>query len=236
VEAAVRAFALLALAACSVPEVSLEGKKCPCAGAYSCGSDNLCHAKSDGGVKDDVLPPTSCLGSAPGASLYSGFASTFLTMGGTWTQGASLQQTDAASGLAFAYINNASLDVATYRIVTHVTGTAGGTAMGISLRITGKPQYDCLWEPGTAGTLLWQSVNNGGNAANLATPLTALPTSSEVTMEVLATPTMLVCCIDNIAAAKQTVTNPSPSYPMGLPGVAVVDMKATFDQFEVFAN
>jgi len=235
VGAAVKALCLL-LVGCSVPDVSLEGKMCPCAGAYSCGSDMLCHAKLDGGTKIDVPMTSSCLGSAPGTSLYSGFASMFQTLGGTWTQGASLQQTDAASGLAIAYLNNASLDLTTYRIVTHVSGTTPGTAMGISLRITGKPQYDCLWEPGTAGTLLWQSVNNGGNAANLANPLTGLPTSSEITMEVLATPTMLTCCIDNITAAKQTVTNPTPSYPMGLPGVAVVDMKATFDQFEVFSN
>ena len=235
-EAAVRVLALLAVAACSVPQLSLEGKKCPCVSGYTCGGDGVCHANGDGGVKMDVPVTASCLGSAPGTSLYSGFASTFATMGGAWTQGASLQQTDAASGLAFAYLNNASLNLATYRIVTHVTGTSGGTAMGISLRITGKPQYDCLWEPGTAGTLLWQSVNNGGNATPLVTPLSTLPTSNEITMEVLATPTMLVCCIDNITAAKQTVTNPMPSYPMGLPGVAVVDMKATFDQFEVFAN
>lgn len=230
-----KALALIALAACSVPDLSLEGKKCPCVSGYSCGGDGLCHAQGDGGVKD-VTMTTSCLGSAPGMSLYSGFATTFATTGGTWTQGTNLQQTDAASGLAFAYINNASLALATYRIVAHAVGTTPGTAMGISLRISGKPQYDCLWEPGTAGTLIWQYVNNGGQAANLANPLTALPTSTEITMEVLATPTMLECCIDNIAAAKQTVTNPTPNYAMGLPGVAVVDMKATFDQFEVFAN
>jgi hypothetical protein len=231
----VRTLVLLALAACSVPALSLEGKQCPCVTGYACGGDGVCHANGDGGMKD-VVTPTSCLGSAPGAALYSGFASTFATLGGTWTQSGSLQQTSAASGLAIAYVDNASLEPSTYRIVTHVTGTAGGTAMGISLRITGKPQYDCLWESGTAGTLIWQSVNNGGQSSALASPLTALPSSSEITMEVLATPTMLVCCIDNITAAKQIVMNPSPSYPMGFPGVAVVDMKATFDQFDVYAN
>lgn len=232
---------VVALAACSVPDLALEGKACPCTSDYTCGVDMRCHSKIDGGTKDGSGSATSCLGSAPGAVLLADSfdgAMTFTPSGGTWTQsGGALQQTNAASGLAFAYSTNPAVDVSTYRVVSTMTGTSPGTAMGISVRIASgqKTRYDCIWEPGASGTLLWQSVNNGGNATTMGNPVTTT-SSLQVTMEVLAAGTSLKCCIDNIASASVTVTNPSPSYPSGAPGVVVNDMKASFADFTVYAN
>jgi hypothetical protein len=237
---AVRALVLLGLAGCSVPDVSLEGKSCPCASGYQCGTDMKCHAMPGDGGKRDVPGGASCLGTAAGAGLlleeFDG-ALTFTTSGGTWTQsGGQLVQTLASSGLAFAYTSNSAENLGTYRVVTTVTGMTPGTSMGIAVRVNGgKQQYDCLWEPGSAGLLLWQSVNNGGQATTLSTS-SPVATSSSVTMEVLAAGNTLQCCIDNIAGATLTVNNPTPSYPTGQPGVVVTDMHAAFDYLHVYAN
>ena len=233
---------LVLLAACSVPAVNLDGKQCPCAAGYTCQtSTNTCKALVDA-KRDDTGGSNSCLGSAPGASLYSDSfdgAMTFTTLSGTWSQsGGQLVQTDTTGGLAVAYTTNSATNVGTYRVVAAMTGMTPGTAMGIAVRITAgmRQQYDCLWEPGTTGTLLWQSVNNGGNATTLGTPTVGVPTSLAVTMEVLATPTMIKCCIDNLSGAVNTVNNPSPTLSSGVPGLATLDMHAAFDGFDVYAN
>jgi hypothetical protein len=242
-DAAVRSLAIaLAIAGCSVPDVSLEGKACPCAGDYQCGGDMKCHAMPSDAAKKDTPLSSSCLGSAAGAMKYmNGFdgADQFIPGGnGTWAQtGSQLVQSNATAGLTFAYTTNAMANGSTYRVTAKMTGMTPGTAMGISVRITDgmNTRYDCLWEPGASGTLLWQSVNNGNNPTTMGTPVVTT-TSTQVTMEVLAAGTTLKCCIDNITAATITVNNPSPSYGSGLPGVVVNDMHASFDDFTVYAN
>ncbi len=238
------ALALVLAAGCSVPAVSLDGKDCEmgkCAAGYTCNTTtNKCLLVIDAPQHD--APNASCLGSAPGMSIFSDpfdGALDFTTVGGTWSQaGGQLSQTDPASGLAFAYTMNAATNVATYRVVSTMTGMTPGTAMGIAIRIIGgnKARYDCLWEPGTTGTLLWQAVNNGGNATTLGTPTIGLPSSLTVTMEVLATPSYIKCCLDNITGALNTVTGPTPSYTAGVPGVVVDSMHASFDNVDVYAN
>ncbi len=238
--------ALLVLAAgCSVPAVSLEGKDCPCAGNFQCGADMKCHAVlSDGGKQDvmhDTPPGGSCLGSSPGASLYSdGFdgALAFQTNGGTWSQSASaLSQTNATSGLAFAHTLTAATNTATERVVVAMTGMTPGTAMGIAVRVTAgqKGHYDCLWEPGSTGALLIQQVNNGGGAQTIGSK-TGLASSLAVTMEVHASGNTIQCCIDGVAGATLTATDTNGSFPSGLPGVSVNDMKASFTQLDVYSN
>ena len=234
----VKLLALLAIAACSVTDASLEGKACPCASGYVCGADMTCHSTlpPTDGKQPDTPAGASCLGTAPGAMLATGFSG-FQTTGGTWTTGAQLQQTNAASGLAFANTTNSAANISNYRVVATMTGTTPGTAMGIAIRITTgmKTQYDCLWEPGTAGTLLLQQVNNGGQASTIATA-PPVATNLQVTMELLATGNTFKCCIDGIANATITGSDPNNSYPSGFPGVAVVDMHATFTAFTVYSN
>jgi hypothetical protein len=234
----VKALALVAVAACSVPDAALEGKACPCASGYACGADMKCHSSQPmpDGKQVDTPATASCLGTAPGAMIASGFSG-FQTDGGTWATGAQLQQTNAASGLAFAFTTNSAANTANYRVVATMTGTTPGTSMGIAIRITSgmKTQYDCLWDPGTAGTLLLQQVNNGGQPSTLATapPVT---TNLQVTMELLATGSSFKCCIDGIAGATVTGSDANNSYASGFPGVVVVDMHATFTAFTVYTN
>jgi hypothetical protein len=234
----------VALAACSVPDVALEGKQCPCTSGYTCGTDMRCHSMIDAGKKDGMPMGTSCLGSDPGMVLFTDSFDAAMNFtpdmnNGTWTQsGGALQQTDPSSGLTFAYTTMTSVSLQTYRVVSTMTGTSPGTAMGIAVRFSSGPKtyYDCLWEPGgTGGSLLWQSIANNGTATTMGTPVITTP-NEHVTMEVLADHSTLKCCIDGNAAAMVTVTNPTPSYPSGYTGVVVNDMVASFEDFTVYAN
>jgi hypothetical protein len=223
-----------ALAACSVPDLDLTKKGCPCTSGYVCVANTCQRTTADGG-------PTSCLGSAPGALLYADtFDATTIDPGwmtsSMWSQsGGQLTQSDVNDQLAVA--STSHVTTPSYRVVAQMSATAGGLAMGISVRSVGggRQQYDCLWEPGATGVLLWQSTNAGGQPSTLMTQI-GLPSSSSVTMEVTAIGTELRCCIDDIAGATLDVSNPSPSYPTGEPGLMTDRMRASFDNFAVYSN
>jgi len=224
------------VAACSVPDVDLSNKTCPCASGYTCVA-NQCERTtgSDGGS------PVSCLGTTPGTSLYSdNFDAATIDAGwvttSMWAQtGGELVQSDPNDQLAFAYTTRVT--ATSYRVVAQMTTTATGMGMGIAVRAApgAKTQYDCLWLPGGTATLLWQWTNNGGVPSTYTTQI-GLPSSMTVTMEVTAIGTELRCCIDNIAGANVTVSNPSPSYATGQPGVVTDRTRASFDNFAVYAN
>jgi hypothetical protein len=230
-----RAYILVAgLAGCSVPDLDLSTKGCPCSSGYVCVANTCQRSTGDGGA-------TSCLGSAPGASLYAdNFDAPTIDPGWTttamWSQGGGqLTQNDPSDQLAFASTSNVT--TTSYRVVAQMTAPSGGLAMGIAVRMNpgGKQQYDCLWEPGITAVLLWQSTNAGGQPSTLMTQV-GLPSSTSVTMEVTAIGTDLRCCIDNIAGATLDVSDPSPSYTTGEPGLVTDHMRASFDNFAVYAN
>jgi hypothetical protein len=185
-----------------------------------------------------------CLGSAPGAMLYGdNFDGATLDSGwittSVWAQtGGQLVQSDPNDQLAFAYTTHISQG--NYRVVAQMSGTAGGTGMGIVARNTAgmKTMYNCLWEPGTTGALVVQATNNGGVATTLGSQV-GIPSggaTETVTMELLATGNELRCCLDNIAGAIVSVSNPTPSYATGQPGLVTNRMEARFDNFAVYAN
>jgi len=54
---------VIGLAACSVPDVDLEGKQCPCAAGYVCDKPtNRCFPPNGDGGVIDARGTTSCLG------------------------------------------------------------------------------------------------------------------------------------------------------------------------------
>jgi hypothetical protein len=235
------ACVLLVAAACSVPDVSLDGKHCPCASGYQCDTvTNTCKTTlGDGGFQ-----PT-CIGTTPAGLLYSdSFDSGTLdwTTTAMWAEsGGVLEQKDATDPLAFAFPNasGGAASATEYRIVAKMTGTAGGTAMGVSFRIQAgqKAQYDCLWEPGAgAGALVLRSTNAGGQPTTIGTTTGIANPGPETsyTMEVLAQSGSFTCCLDGLASA--IVTSGSSSYPTGVPGLVTSQMHATFDDFAVYAN
>jgi hypothetical protein len=236
-----RALWVVLVTACSVPGLDLTGKTCPCGDGYMCVA-NHCMRGSGGG--SDAASPF-CLGSAPGAMLYGdnfdsgSLDSGWMPNGGSWNvSNGQLVQTDAGAALAYALTTHVSQ--ADYRVTAQMSGQSGGTALGIAVRgaLGAKTQYDCLWEPGVTGVLLLQSTNNGGQATTLASQV-GLPSagaSETVTMEMLASGTELRCCLDNIAGATVSSSNPTPSYTSGQPGLATSHMAASFDNFAVYAN
>jgi hypothetical protein len=235
----IRAVWLVVVTACSVPDVNLANKLCPCIAGYACVA-NHCVKNNPG---SDAGNP-SCLGSDPGTILYtdnfdgavidSGWITTTM-----WAQtGGQLVQSDGNDQLAFAYTTRVSQ--ANYRVVAQMAGTAGGTGMGLVARNTAgmKTMYNCLWEPGTTGALVLESTNNGGVAMTLASQV-GIPSggaTETVTMELLAVGTELRCCLDNIAGAMVSVSNPTPSFSTGQPGVITNRMEAQFDNFAVYAQ
>lgn len=228
--------ALLVLAVgCSVPDVDLTMKSCPCETGYACVA-NRCErtSGSDGG------PIVSCLGSEPTDQIYAdNFDAATIDAGWVtstmWAQtGGELVQSDTNDQLAIAYTTHVTAN--DYRVIATMTANAGGMAMGISVRqASGKQLYDCLWEPGGTAALLVQWTNNGGAATTLMSKV-GLPTSPTVTMEFSAFGTQLHCCIDNIGTADVMVSNPSPSYTTGQPGLVTDRMHASFDNFAVYSN
>ena len=237
-----RLAALLAFAAaCSVPALDLANKQCPCADGYTCDdSSNTCVPRGS----DSGDAGTSCIGSVPGMQLYSDdFSAATIdsrwVTSAMWSQtGGALVQSDPNDQLAVAYTT--AVTTSSYRVVANLTGTAGGTGLGIAVRVseTGKTQYDCLWEPGTTtGVLILQSTNNGGQGSTITSQV-GLPSggaAATVTMEMLANGG-LQCCLDGVPGATVEISSPTPSYPTGQPGLVTDRMQASFRDFAVYAN
>jgi hypothetical protein len=225
----VRALAALALTACSVPGVTLDGKQCPCSDGYTCSiATNTCQ------VSTDAQFGSSCLG-AEGAPLFAlnfDDATLALTTGaGTWTaSGGQALQTDAGTTFAFTYSTSAV--PSDYRVAATVV--SAGEAAGVTLRTTlaGKTMYYCTWRA-DAGALELGFTNNGGNPTAIMS-VTASPSSGPVTIHAEAKGTNLACCIDDIPGASLTMI-PDTRFANGQPGLATQTGSATFDNLVVSA-
>jgi hypothetical protein len=230
----VKALLVLAVAACSVPDLELDGKQCPCTSGYTCDTPtNTCHPTR---MIDAPLPGSSCLG-AEAARLFTLDFNTMLDLtpgAGTWTEaGGQAKQTDGGTALAFAYATSAV--PSDYRIAaTLVPGT--GTGLGVAFRVTlgAKTMYYCDWQPGAAQLVLgW--TNNGGNPTVLTSvPVTGGSATAAVTIHAEARGTALSCCIDELPSAKiMNVTD--AHYANGQPGLMTEAATASFDDLIVSA-
>jgi hypothetical protein len=240
------ATAAIALAACTIAPVSLDGKQCPCAPGYACDTlTNLCLATDgDGGIIDGPLA-NQCLGGAQ-SELYR-YTGTFdwMRSDSSWSGAAEIVQasTQAMNSYAFT-VANVPNDYRVIATMRQTTSGMGQPSMGVVLRaqpsLQDKSRYACVWAP-KAGELRVQ-VTRGGNTSTLGSAMVANANqNAPITMEarvidVAGAPT-LSCCLREHASARimdLADTNASP-VPAGKPGLATDRMAAAFGSFVVLA-
>lgn len=232
------------LAACAVPDVSLEGKQCPCIEVgYVCDQiTNRCLATNDGGGIIDSPSATSCL-TAPAAEveLYR-YDGTFdwQHADSSWTGATEILQASTNAQNSYAYKTTADLtaapDVHVISTMREIKGGAGEPALGIVLRaqlsLQTKERYACMWNS-KARTLSLQ-VAQGGNLMTLQSVAVPgmEPLPKTVTMEASVTGSTLACCIREIADAKLADVVDT-LVTAGYPGLQTHRMQAAFGSFVV---
>lgn len=233
----------VALGACSVPQVSLEGKQCPCIETgYVCDQlTNRCLPTNDGGGIIDTPAATQCLPAVAETELYR-YAGMFDWQheDASWMGGTEIVQTSSNVQNSYAFKTSAELtaskDVHVISSMRQIQPGSGSPAFGIALRaqldLQDKARYAGVWRS-KARELAIELVQ-GGNVTTLsAVPVAGsavLPTS--FTMEASVTGSTLACCIREIAAAK-IASVMDTSVIAGYPGVQTTRMEAAFGSFVV---
>ncbi len=237
-----KALFLAALAACSVPSVSLDGKACPCPADYTCNqATNTCVRADDGGTDGQILP--SCLSGSTGATLYAFSGATTFDWqgtGGTWS-GANgvIMQTDTSNTLSSRYTTHVA--ATSYRVSTRMRQTGSSNqngSIGVALRVqltSPKAHYECDWLP-RAGILVIGKTNTGGNPTALMTQSVAgADPNAAVTMDAQVSgtaPATLSCCLRELPAAK--ILNVSDAdFAAGPPGLTADRMAGEFTGYQV---
>lgn len=227
--------ALLLLAACSVPGVSLEGKQCPCADGYVCDMPtNRCFpSNGDGGIIDS-LSTTSCLGGST-VEIYR-YTGTFdwIDPSGTWTGGPEIKQTSSNVNNSYTFKTTAELTAAKdYRVIASMRPIREGNApaYGIVLRAqlstNDKSRYACSFLPKTKELVL---ESNGTQIGLVAVP--TANTTMPLTMEARVVGTTLACCLREYPTAKlMGIMNADVA--AGYPGLQTNRMEAAFGSFAV---
>jgi hypothetical protein len=237
---------LSALAACSVPALSLDGKQCPCADTgYVCDTlTNQCLRTNDGGGIIDTPAATQCLPSPVGEAELYRYAGTFdwQTQGGTWSGDATeIRQANETTQDAYAYRTAAELasakNVRVIASLRQITPGSGTPSLGIVLRaqLSDKPRYSCDWS--AKDRQLRLELHGSGSSTVLAaasiSPSATLPSS--FTMEASIDGSMLGCCIRELADARlMNVPDPANTLSMGFPGLGTNRMEAASGSFVVF--
>ena len=236
---------LATLGACSIPEIRLDGKQCPCAEGYACDTlTNLCRPMNDGGGIVDTPSGTQCL---PGSTveIYR-YASTFdwTSADNSWTGAAEIVQSSTNAMNAYAFKVNSELtqSMGNYRVISTLRPTtlgAGNPSLGIVLRaqlsLQNKSRYACNWV--TKARELRIDATNGGNTVTLG--MASVPGASQdapVTMEAAITgnPPTLSCCLREYSTARvMSVMDPGTPIETGYPGLGTDRMAAAFPSFVV---
>lgn len=230
------ALVVLGLAACSVPDVSLEGKQCPCAAGYVCDTPtNRCFAgNGDGGIIDS-LSTTSCLGGST-TEIYR-YAGTFdwVRTDATWGGGPEIKQT--ASNVSDSYTFNSTVAANDYRVIATMRPIREGNApaYGIVLRaqtsLQDRSRYACTFLPKLKELRL--ESTKSGNTLTIGTVMVATANATEpLTMEARVVGATLACCLREFPAAKLTgIMNTDAT--AGFPGLQTNRMEAAFGSFAV---
>ncbi|HEU4612442.1 MAG TPA: hypothetical protein VFS15_10210, partial [Kofleriaceae bacterium] len=135
------------LGGCSVPELSLDGKQCPCVEAgYVCDTlTNRCLATNDAGGIIDSPAATACLPSTSETELYR-YTGTFDWQHAdpSWTGAAEIVQASTTAQNSYTYKTSSDLAAtADYHIVStmrQVQPGMGTPSFGIVLRAQLSPQ------------------------------------------------------------------------------------------------
>lgn len=245
---------LVAFGACSVDDLSLEGKQCPCVDDYICNpATNTCQRDplTIDAPGSDGIPPidavdaplfASCLPGPAGATLIDEDFADLLgwqTRGGTWSSsGVEAEQASTAIGLVYAFPDG-SADMSDVRVASRMRLDGGTGSMGLALRVqpVNSGQYWCAWAPTTGLLRLEWTRTDGAFGDVLAmtqVDIGAIPgylSEAAVVVEAEAVGATLNCCVRDIAGA--TVTATSTRYGSGGPGLRTETLAAFFDNFLV---
>jgi hypothetical protein len=241
-----------ALVGCSVPDLDLTGKPCPCPDGWVCSAANTCQRTVAPGDALRDTPPdhtnmdtpvaASCLVAPYTAPIY-----TTTTFGdfntaqwirpsgaGTWSviQG-QLHQTDNLSSLAYVYHMGVLTNFRVVATMHQEMGDAGG-AVEIAFRIstTSASMYHCNFEPNDGGFLIQETANGVGGTQLVTKTLQGVNPQGTYTMEVQATDHQLQCCIDGIPDAYLTIAD--STYGAGYAGLKTYVMSAVISAFTVY--
>ncbi len=236
----------VALAACSVPSLSLDGKQCPCVEeGYTCDMlTNQCLRTNDGGGIIDTPAATQCLSSPSGEAELYRYAGNFdwQTAAGTWSGDTNeIHQASTTTQDAFAYRTAAELTAAhNVRVIASmrtITNGSGTPSLGVVLRaqLGSKSRYTCDFSAKSRELVI--NVQGSGSATILGAasinPATTLPSS--FTMEAAIDGSMISCCIRELSDAKLVnVPDPAMTFDAGYPGLGTNRMEAAFGSFVVF--
>jgi hypothetical protein len=237
----------IALAGCSVPDVDLAGKHCPCSSAYVCdeATQRCVRAGSDAAVDSpgDGSMAQSCLGSDPTSSPV--FTDTFNNLvnwaipAGIWTAngGEALSAKTDTYTYAYPILLTPKND---YRVVTtvrQVEHTDMASAYEIAFRIqVGGELLHCNWEPNDHHIVL-QHTNAGGTTTNvLMDQIVSVPASFDpnkpVTLELQVVGGMVRCCVRELPGS--LVQFAPLSLPSGPPGIKTWKMTAAYNDFAMY--
>jgi hypothetical protein len=240
----VAVIALVGMSACSVPELSLEGKQCPCIeSGYVCDElTNRCLPTNDGGGIIDTPAATQCLPQVSETEIYR-YAGMFdwQHVDPTWTGNATeITQSSSNVQSSYAFKTSAELtaakDVHVISSMREIQRGNGTPSLGIVLRAQldtqDKSRYTCVWS--SKARELRIDLYQGGNASTLRAVTVpganALPTS--FTMEAAVTGGTLSCCIREIAAAR--IASAVDTVVMaGYPGLQTDRLQSAFGSFVV---
>ncbi len=247
----------VALAACSVPDVDLTGKSCPCPSGYVCDTaKNTCARSLTGDARaidssiDSAIdggPTQSCLTTpfthlAYSTATFGDFATAWSATGGIWTTTPTeLTQTSTVASLSVAYRNVVTVGVADYRLVTtmHATSTGVGDALELSQRIdaTNVHMYHCNWQPSDGGFLIQRTDNlNTTPVIQMTTvDLKSIPNyspSDPQVMEFQVNGSQLECCLRGITGAH--ISGSDTTYTSGAIGVKTYLMAGGFHDFSAY--
>jgi hypothetical protein len=255
----IRLALALALVGCSVPDIDLAGKACPCPDGWVCTPANTCARAalpddaqpldgasdgSNGGIDAQVIP--SCLGMplshmAYTTSTFADFGTAWTTKGGTWAvSNSNLVQSSATADVSVAAYSVTASD---YRVVStyHATSTGIGLAIELALRIniagSNLHVYHCNWEPSDGAFLIQRtdSTMNGAVLQEVTIDTNAIPNykpSDPITMEFQAIGNSLTCCLHDITGA--TLGAVDNTYSTGGVGTKTYKMSAVYDDFTVY--
>jgi hypothetical protein len=251
---------LVALCACSVPQIDYTGKACldgVCPAGYECNHVTQTCAKDiavDGSVDpdemrspdagDDVVVD-SCFPNPRSKLVYasddgfSDYPQTWLDGGdGQWERQAN-ELYQASSTADISWLSRPSIggsgsggEVSDYRIVaTMRLGDLSDGSVGIAFRVGPTTMYSCAVDP-VGGRLALRFVQPTIQTSFASKTVTMSDPLAPFTMEVDATGTTLSCCIRGVSGA--TLAGSHEALPLGSAGLTTRNDEGLFSSFHAY--
>lgn len=245
------AWVLLVVASCTVPDVDLDGRPCPCATGYVCDtSRNVCVRPTagrdagepppgtDAGDRDggatDAGAPTDC---AVFDDFEDGNLDGWQIGGGMWTVVAGeATQADTTNGFAFMTAAG-SIDLDRVRVRARMRQLEGSDVQGaleIDFRVDPADpaqQYHCNFEPNTPAMRMMRVGNDDTLFLDERVLRDSTPPLDAVTMVVEIRGSAFHCYLEEVADSDLAGTD--AAYARGAIGLKTWMMSGSFDWFEI---